>query len=323
MSKIKYRYNPQTLTYDKVELSFKQKLMRALPYVGATIVFAVVITVIAFTFLRSPREKALQREINQLKAQYEKINKEFEQTGKILSIIQRRDDSLYRVILETDAYPSNKRNLATGGSNPYSDLEGYTTSELLIQTSRRLDEIQKKIYAQSKSFDELVDLAKRKDKMLKSIPAIIPVANKEITAHIGPFGPRIDPIYRTRAFHSGMDFPCKTGTRIRATGDAVVENVENGYWGYGNVVILNHGFGYMTMYAHLSKFNVKKGQKVKRGDVIGFAGSTGKSTAPHLHYEVIKGGNKVNPINYYFNDLTPEQYEEMLKKSHESGTSFD
>lgn len=323
MSKIKYRYNPQTLSYEKVELSFKQKFIKTLPYIGAALVFAVGVSVIAFTFFKSPREKALLREIEQLKAQYKNLDAELKQTAEVLGAIEQRDDRLYRVILETNAYPEHKRKLATGGSDQYADLQHLKNSEMVIDLTQKLDELQKRLYAQSKSFDELVELAKRKDKMLRSIPAIIPIANREVTAHTGPFGWRIDPIYRTRAFHSGMDFPCKTGTKVRTTGDGVVDNVESGYWGYGNVVIVNHGFGYQTMYAHLSGFNVKKGQKVNRGDVIGFAGSTGKSTAPHLHYEVIKNGEKINPINFYFNDLTPAQYEEMLKASQQGGTSFD
>ncbi len=323
MSKIKYKYNPESLSYEKVILTFRQRLAKALPFVGLAIVFSVLVSILAFTFFKSPREKAYLREIKQLKSQYAELKGEIRRTEKILASIEQRDNKLYRVILEADEYPGNKRLLATGGSDKYKDLQGFDNSDLIISTTMQIDEIQKRIYAQSKSFDELVELATRKDKMLKSIPAVIPVPNREVTAHTGAYGWRIDPIYRTRAFHSGMDFPCKTGTKIRATGDAVVENVESGFWGYGNIVLLNHGFGYKTMYAHLSGFNVKKGQKVSRGDVIGFAGSTGKSTAPHLHYEVIKNGEKINPVNFYFNDLTPAQYEEMIKASHESGTSFD
>ena len=322
MSKIKYKYNPQTLTYEKVELSFWQKLKRTLPYIGAAIIFSVGISILAFTFFKSPREKKYLREITQLKAQFQLLQNEIRQTEQVLGEIENRDDK-FRAVLEAEPYPDHKRKLSFGGSNRYTVLEGYENSELVIETAKKLDDLQRRLYAQSKSFDELVDIAKKRDKMLRCIPAIIPIPNKEITAHIGPYGYRIDPIYRTHSFHSGMDFPCKSGNKIRATGDAVVEDVENGFWGYGNVVILNHGFGYKTMYAHLSQFNVKKGQKVKRGDVIAFAGSTGKSTAPHLHYEVIKNGEKVNPVNYYFNDLTPAEYEEMLKASQNSGVSFD
>jgi murein DD-endopeptidase MepM/ murein hydrolase activator NlpD len=322
LSKIKYKYNPESLSYEKVELTTWQRIVKSLPYVGLAIVFSVVVSIIAFTFFKSPGQKADTRRINFLEAQLKETKNRMVSVEKLLTLLQDRDDRL-RASLEGAKYPDQKRHLSTGGSKPYAALEGYDNSELIISVAKKLDEIEKRIYAQSKSYDELVDMAKRKDKMLVSIPAIIPLANHEVTAHTGHFGWRIDPIYRTRQFHSGMDFPCKSGTKIRATGDAVVENVESGFWGYGNIVLLNHGFGYQTMYAHLSGFNVKKGQKVKRGDVIGFAGSTGKSTAPHLHYEVIKNGEKINPVNFYFNDLTPSQYSDMIKASQETSTSFD
>lgn len=323
MSKVKYKYNPRTLNYEKVEVSWKERILKALPIVAGSLVFATIVVIIAFSFFKSPKEKAILRDYKQLEAQYELLKKELENIDLVLNDIQKRDDKLYRIILESEPYPAHKRQMSTGGSNRYRDLEGYASYELVSGTRKILDRVEKRLYAQSKSFDEVIALAQKKEELLRCIPAIIPIINKEITAHIGPFGWRIDPIYRTQAFHSGMDFPCKTGTKIRATGDGVVANVESGYWGYGNIVLINHGFGYQTMYAHLSGFNCKPGQKIKRGDVIGFAGSTGKSTAPHLHYEVIKNGEKVNPVNYYFNDLTPTQYEELLKSSSEAGTSFD
>jgi murein DD-endopeptidase MepM/ murein hydrolase activator NlpD len=251
------------------------------------------------------------------------MRSEMRQVEMVLDDIRRRDDNLYRVILESEPYPVHKRQLSTGGSSRYSDLEGYNSSQLLVSTRQMLDRIQKKLYAQSQSYSEVIKLAKKKEKMLRCIPAIIPVETKLITAGIGGFGYRIDPIYRTQQFHAGMDFPCKTGTPCRATGDGTVIGAETNYWGYGNCVIVDHGFGYNTLYAHLSEFKVKPGEKIKRGDVIGLAGSTGKSTAPHLHYEVHKNGEKLNPVNFYYNDLTPAQYEEMLKASAEAGTSFD
>jgi murein DD-endopeptidase MepM/ murein hydrolase activator NlpD len=323
LSKIQYKYNPETLTYDKVQLSFGQKLKKALPWIFGSLVFAATVVAISFAFFKSPREQSLIREYNQLTSQYETMRNEMKQVEAVLDDIRRKDDNLYRVILESEPYPIHKRQLSSGGSSRYSELEGYNSSQLLVSTRQLLDRVQKKLYAQSQSYEEVIKLAKKKEKLLRSIPAIIPVATNLITAGIGGFGYRIDPIYRNRSFHAGMDFPCKTGTPIRATGDAEVAGAESNYWGYGNAVILNHGSGYQTLYAHLSAFNVKPGQKIKRGDIIGFAGSTGKSTAPHLHYEVIKNGEKVNPVNYYYNDLTPAQYEEMLKASAEASTSFD
>jgi hypothetical protein len=323
MSKIQYKYNPDTLTYDKVQLSIWQKLKKSIPWILGSLAFAGGVVALTFAFFKSPREQSLIREYNQLSSQYDLMRAEMRQVEMVLDEIRRKDDNLYRVILESEPYPVHKRQLSTGGSSQYTTLEGYNSSKLLISTRQMLDRIQKKLYAQSQSYDEVVKMARKKEKMLRCIPAVIPLSTNLITAGIGGFGYRIDPIYHTRQMHAGMDFPCKTGTPLRTTGDGVVVGAETNYWGYGNCVIVDHGFGYQTLYAHLSEFNVKPGQKVKRGDVIGFAGSTGKSTAPHLHYEVIKNGEKVNPVNYYYNDLNPAQYEEMLKASAEASTSFD
>lgn len=325
MSKVKYKYNPVTLEYEKVEPTFREKLIDALPYLAGSIVF-VILTIVVYEyqpFFKSPKEQALVRENKELKQQYELLQKQLGDIELVLSEIQEHDDNLYRVILESEPYPSHKRDRATGGSNKYKQFSEYKSGQLITQTYEALDRIEKRLYAQSKSFDEVIALARKKEKMLSSIPAIIPVSKKDLRSAVGPFGWRIDPIYKTRAMHTGMDFPSETGTNVYVTGDGVVEGVESNYWGYGNMVLINHGFGYKTLYGHLSKFNVKAGQKVKRGEIIGFVGSTGKSTAPHLHYEVWKSGEKVNPVNYYYNDLSPDEYEEMVRKSASSGASFD
>lgn len=323
MSKAKYKYNPHTLNYETVETSWKDMVKAALPWFAGGIVFATIVVIFAFSFIKSPKERAQRREIEQWKYQYQLMNERMLEMELVLNDIQKRDDNLYRVILEAKPYPNNKREMGTGGSNRYKDLEGFENSELIISTRKKLDRISKKMYGQTKSFDEVKKLAKKKEEMLHCIPAIMPVANKDLTAGVGGYGWRIDPIYRTRAMHTGMDFPSKTGRPVYATGNGVIENVESNFWGYGNIVLINHGFGYKTMYAHLSEFKSKIGQKVKRGEVVGLIGSTGKSTAPHLHYEVIKNGEKVNPVNYYFNDLKPAEYEEMLKASGGGSASFD
>lgn len=323
MSKVKYKYNPHTLNYEKVETSWKDRIKSALPWFAGGIVFATIVVIFAFSFIKSPKERAQRREIEQWKYQYQLMNERLQEIELVLNDIQKRDDNLYRVILEAKPYPYNKRVMGTGGNNRYKDLEGFENSELIISTKKKLDKVSKKLFAQTKSFDEVKKLAKKKEEMLRCIPAIMPVANKDLTAGIGGYGWRIDPIYRTRAMHTGMDFPSKTGKPVYATGDGVVENVESNFWGYGNIVLINHGFGYKTMYAHLSEFKAQIGQKVKRGEVVGLVGSTGKSTAPHLHYEVIKNGEKVNPVNYYFNDLKPAEYEEMLRASSDGSASFD
>ena len=241
----------------------------------------------------------------------------------VLDDLQKRDDNIYRLIFEADPIPKSIRKAGYGGVNRYQDLTGFNNSELVISTSKKIDQVTKQLYIQSKSFDEIIDLAKNKATMLASIPAIQPVSNKDLSRMASGFGNRIHPIYKTKKFHAGMDFSAKTGTPIYSTGDGEISKVKTSRKGYGNHVVINHGFGYKTLYAHMSKYIVKKRQKVKRGDIIGYVGNTGTSVAPHLHYEVHKDGKKINPVNFYYNDLTPEQFEKMLLISSQSNQSFD
>jgi murein DD-endopeptidase MepM/ murein hydrolase activator NlpD len=245
------------------------------------------------------------------------------QVEKVLDEIQERDDNIYRVIFEADPIPNSIRKQGFGGINRYEKLLGLSNSELMINTSKKIDQLTKQLYLQSKSFDEVIDLAKNKSNMLASIPAIQPVANKDLKRMASGYGYRIHPIYKTRKMHYGMDFSAKTGTEIYATGDGVVSKIKRSKRGYGNYVKINHGFGYETLYAHMSKYIVKKGQRVKRGEVIGYVGNSGISTAPHLHYEVRKDNKKINPMNFYYNDLSPEEYEKMLEISLQSNQSLD
>lgn len=210
-----------------------------------------------------------------------------------------------------------------GGVNRYSDLEGYQYSNVVIEANKKLDQLAKRMYVQTKSFDEVVELAQNKEKMLASIPAIQPVPNKNLKRMASGYGYRTHPIYKVRKMHWGMDFSAPTGTEIFATGDGTVAQVILSRGGYGKHVVIDHGFGYETLYAHMTKINVKRGQKVKRGDVIGLVGNTGTSSAPHLHYEVIKDGKKINPAHFYFNDLTPEEYDQMIEMSSHANQSFD
>ena len=227
------------------------------------------------------------------------------------------------MIFEAEPIPPSVRSAGFGGVNRYIDLQGYESADLVIETAQRLDKISKKLYVQSKSYDEVINLAKNKEKMVACVPAIMPIANKDLRRTASGWGWRIHPIYKIRKFHYGMDFTAPTGTEIYASGDGVVEVVENSLRGYGKRIVIDHGFGYKSLYAHLNDFNVKRGQKIKRGEVIGFVGSTGTSTAPHLHYEVFKNNKKVNPVHYYFNDLTPEEFDKMIFISSNSGQSFD
>jgi murein DD-endopeptidase MepM/ murein hydrolase activator NlpD len=323
MAKIKYKYNPSTLNYEKIQLTFKDKLKKVATYLLVGLFFAGIIILLAYTFIDSPKELALKRELAQMKARYELLNKDLENLETVLSDLERRDDNIYRQILESEPIPQSIREAGVGGVNRYTHLEGYSNSDLVINTRKRLDKLKKRVYVQSKSFDEVVALAKNKEEMLASIPAIQPVPNKNLKRASSGYGYRMHPIYKVRKMHWGMDFSAPTGTEIFATGDGTVTKVNKGRRGYGKHVIIDHGYGYQTLYAHMSEIDVRRGQKVKRGDVIGLVGNTGISSAPHLHYEVIKDGKKINPANFYFNDLTPEEYDLMIEISSSVNQSFD
>ena len=323
MPNSRYKFNPESLSFDKIRLSIGAMLLRGLAYFVGSLIIALVYYVIFAIFVDSPKEKALMREIEQLTLQYDLIHREMENVEKVIDHLQETDDNLYRTIFEAEPIPESLREGGVGGINRYKELEGYDNSEVVIETTRRLDRIRKLIYVQSKSFDDLITLAVRKEEMLRSIPAIMPISNKDLTRTASGFGLRIHPIYKIIKFHAGMDFTAPTGTDIYATGDGTIAAVISSKRGLGNHVIIDHGFGYSSVYAHMESFNVRRGQKVKRGDVIGFVGSTGTSVAPHLHYEIKLNGVNVDPVNYYFNDLTPEEYERMIEIASKTGQSFD
>ncbi len=323
MAKTKYKYNPHTLTYEKIKLSSWEKIRRALTYLSVFIFVSIGIVIISYNIFSSPKELMQAREIEYLKDNYKRLNKELAETEKVLRDIEDRDDNIYRVIFEAEPVASSIRTAGVGGVNRYNDLEGYVNEDMVINTSKRLDQIAKQLYVQSKSYDEVIDLATNKELMLASIPAIQPIPNKNLKRMASGFGYRIHPVYKTRKLHTGMDFTSPTGTEIYATGDGTVVGVNKSRRGYGMHVEIDHGYGYVTLYGHMSKFNVREGQKVKRGEVIGYVGNTGTSTAPHLHYEVIKDGKKINPINFYFNDLSPEEYDKMIEISSSANQSFD
>jgi murein DD-endopeptidase MepM/ murein hydrolase activator NlpD len=323
MAKHKYKFNPESLSYTKVQRTFKEKFLRFLTYFSASIVLAVLYFIVFSIFFDSPKEKGLKRQISELKVNYQIVNDELNRIETILTDLQERDDNIYRTIFEAEPVHSSVRQAGSGGSNNYRDLEKIENSELVIDVKARLDKIMKKVYIQSTSYDEIINLAKNKEEMLACIPAIQPISNKDLKRTASGWGYRIHPIYKIRKFHYGMDFTAPTGTEIYATGDGTIELLESSKRGYGNKIVINHGFGYRTLYAHINKFNVQKDQKVRRGDVIGYVGNTGLSTAPHLHYEVSLNGKKVNPVNYYFNDLSASEYERMIEISLKSGQTFD
>lgn len=324
MSKVKYRFNTKSLTYEKVRVTFKERFWYLMGYLATGIVFATVTIVLAQKFLPSPNEKRKIREIQALQLQYEVLQSKMGKVEQVLADLQDRDDNIYRTIFEAEPLPKSIRYGAFGGSPNYKEFQSLENGELIASTSERLDKLTKQLYVQSKSFDEVVKLAKNKEKMLASIPAIMPLNQNDLAhAVTSGFGWRTHPIYKTMEFHPGMDFSAEQGTPIYATGDGYVERADNLAQGYGNHVVINHDFGYRTLYAHMSKIAVKLGALVKRGQLIGYVGSTGLSTAPHIHYEVIKNGGKVNPINFYYNDLSPEQYQFLVELSNKSSQSFD
>ena len=323
MSKVKFYFNTKSLKYERVQLKLWDRLKRFLSYVASGLVFATVTIWIAYTYFDSPKEKQLKREIVGLRDQYDNLTVRMSQMNAVLEDIQNRDDNIYRVIFEAEPIPDNIRKAGFGGVDRYKQLEGYNNSDLLIETTKKLDQLSKRMYIQSKSFDDVANLAKNKAVLLASIPAVQPIANKDLKRMASGFGFRTHPIYKTEHFHTGIDFSAIVGTEIYATGDGVVERADDLAQGYGNHVVINHGYGYETLYGHMSKIIARVGQRVKRGDVIGLVGSTGMSTAPHLHYEVIKNQEKINPINFFFNDLSADEYAQMLDLSSKSNQSFD
>ncbi len=323
MPKTKYKFNKKSLQFEEVRVTFKTHFFKFLSIIASGMVFAAVVIFLAYSFMDSPKEKMLKRELAQTTLQLQLFNERLAQYDAVLSDLADRDDNIYRVIFEAEPVPSSVRKAGFGGTDRYSKLEGYRNSDLIINTAKKLDKIHGELVVQSKSFDEVYKMAKNKNEMLACIPAIQPVSNKNLKRLSAYYGFRTDPIYKVRKFHYGIDFSAPIGTAVYATGDGVVEDMEHSRSGYGNNLTINHGYGYETKYAHLSEFKVRKGQKVKRGQLIALVGNTGKSTAPHLHYEIKKNGKNINPIYYFFNDLTPDEYDKVLLFSKNPSQTLD
>lgn len=323
MAKHKYKFNPATLKYVKVKRTPKENILRGLGVFFASFILATGYYVIFSTFFDLPKEKGLRRQLSDYSTNFQLVQEQLTFIDSVLKDLQERDDNIYRTIFGAEPIHSSIREAGSGGSYNYDKLHGMENAEIIHETADQLEKIFKKSYIQSKSYDQIIDLAKNKEQMLASVPAIMPIANKDLKRTASGWGYRIHPIYKIRKFHYGMDFTAPKGTEIYATGDGVIEVLNRSKRGYGNKIILNHGYGYKTLYGHMSAFNVKSGQKVKRGDVIGFVGNTGTSTADHLHYEVHLNNKKVNPVNYYFNDLTSDEYDRMVELSTKSGKTFD
>lgn len=323
MAKVKYYYDSDTLSYRKIELRKRDKFRRLMVFMVASALMGGFMVLIMYQFVESPRQKVLKRELANMQLHYELLEKKMARAEEVLEDIQKRDNNIYRTYFEANPIPEEQRKAGFGGVNRYKSLEGFDNSQMIIQATKDLDILSKQLYVQSKSLDEIINLAKDKEELLASIPAIQPVSKQDLTRMASGYGWRLDPFTKARKFHKGMDFTSPRGTPIYATGDGRVIRRDNSASGYGKHVRIDHGFGYVTLYAHLSKYNVKRGQRVKRGDLIGYVGSTGRSQAPHLHYEVRYNENAVNPVNFYYGDLSPAEFQEMLRMASQEGQSLD
>lgn len=317
MSKIKYYYDSETLSYRKIEPKKGQKFgVAILILIGLTITStALLLIYLNIPQLETPKEKAYRRELDNMKLQYELLSKKVKRDQRILKEIAERDNHIYRSYFGAAPIPEEQRSAGFGGVNRYKDLDGFDHSDVIIDLNEEVDKLTKQIVVQSKSLDEIAELAKKKEELLTTIPAIQPIKNEDLKRMASGYGWRNDPFTKARKFHYGMDFSARRGTPIYATGNGTVTRADANSIGYGRHIRIDHGFNYVSLYAHLSKYNVKKGQKVKRGDIIGYVGSTGRSVAPHLHYEIFKNGKRINPRNFYYGSLSSEEFNEMLKTS--------
>ena len=309
MAKEKYRFNPHTLKFDVIFHPLRKKIAKLAIHLLVNLTIAATLTYIYSIFLDTPKEKNIKRDIADIILKYDLFQRKIQEKRTLLTEFQKRDNNIYRAIFEADTIPSSLRDGGYGGVSRYRAFEKYQHAGILINTFTMLDQLSWKVYIQSKSFDEVIDLAKNKEKMTHCIPTIQPVSLKKISAY---FGFRSDPFTHRATMHYGIDFTGSVGTPIHATGDGIVVDAEYSFSGYGKQVVIDHGFGYKTRYGHLSKIEVKPGDKVKRGQIVGLLGSTGRSTGPHLHYEVLLRNVATDPLNY-FNDLTIEDYDKMVK----------
>ena len=324
MKKVKYYYDPETLSYKRIRNKKRTKVRNALIFLLAAALFGSILSLIIINsrLFFTPREVMLAREIKTYETNYEILNRKMELVEQVLADVQERDNNMYRLYFNAPIIPDSVRK---GGFDPnkYKDLEKLGSSKLVANTTKRLDKLRKQLVIQSKSLDEINKLSKEKEKFLASIPAIQPVNNKDLKRMASGYGWRSDPFTKARKFHYGMDFSSPQGTPVYATGDGVVIRADDGSSGYGNHIRIDHGYGYVTLYGHLSAYNVRAGQRVKRGDLIGKVGSTGRSEAPHLHYEVMKNGEHINPIHFYYGNLSADEYAEMLHVSTQENQSLD
>jgi len=322
MKKIKYFYNTNSLRYEKLETSLRVKLLRIFGFLASALVTSAIISYFAFRFVGSPGEKILMRENDRLQYRYTELNSHLKSIQQQMAELEKRDNEVYRAIFEANPIPDSARAKDFEKQKEIDSVENMKGNDLVYSILNSLSNLSTRINAQKRSYAEIGGLLKNKEDLLASTPAIQPVSNQDLTRIASGFGYRIDPIYKTIKMHAGLDFTAPQGTPIYATAKGVVTHAENG-GGYGNHVIINHGYGYETLYGHMVRMKAKVGQKVQRGEIIGFVGSTGKSTGPHCHYEVHKNGQKIDPVYFFYNDLTPEQFNRLLIKAAASNQSLD
>ena len=325
MSKVKYYYDQETLSYRPVKATSKNRISNIVLFVLASFFFGVTCLLILLNsdVINTPSEIVQKRTLKNYELQFDILNKKLTQLEAVVSNVEERDNNLYRVYFEASPIPEEQRRAGFGGVNRYKDLEGYDNSDLVINTAKRLDILTKQTVVQSRSLDEIERLAANKAALIEAIPTIQPVKNKDLTRIASGFGYRSDPFTKARKMHFGMDFTAKRGTPVYATGNGVVKRADSRSSGFGKHIRIDHGFGYISLYAHLSKYNVRRGQKVKRGDIIGYVGNTGRSAGPHLHYEIIKDNKKINPLNFYYGNLSQKEFEAILIQSREENQSMD
>ena len=325
MSKVKYYYDQETLSYLPIKVTNKNRVSNIILFTLASIFFGItgLLILLNSDVINTPSEIVQKRSLKNYELQFEILNKKLTQLEAVVSNVEDRDNNLYRVYFEASTIPEEQRKAGFGGVNRYSELEGYDNSELIINTAKRLDILIKQTVVQSRSLDEIEKLAENKEALIEAIPSIQPVKNKDLTRMASGYGYRIDPFTKKRRFHYGMDFTAKRGVPIYATGNGIIKRADNRSSGYGNHIRIDHGFGYVSLYAHLSKYNVRRGQKVKRGDIIGYVGNSGRSVGPHLHYEIFKDNKKINPLNFYYGNLSPKEFEALLTQSNQENQSMD
>ena len=325
MPKYKFYYDQETLSYKRIEVNNSVRFRNAFVFITVSALFGLIMLLVLLSspVIETPKEITQAREIENYQLQYEQLNRKMKQIESVLDNLQDRDNQIYRVIFEANPISDDVRKAGFGGVNRYADLEGFDNSELIINTTKKMEILSKQIVVQSKSLDEIQRMALDKEVLLSAIPSIQPINNENLRRMASGYGWRTDPFTKSRRMHKGMDFSAPTGTPIYAPSDGKVIRVDSRSAGYGKHIRIDHGFGYVTLYAHLSEYNVRRGQRVKRGDVIGFVGNTGRSVAPHLHYEIRKDGKHLNPINFYYGDLNTEEFNALLEAANRENQSLD